>query len=65
MTRSLPKAELHCHLEGAASPTLVRALATRYGVDLGWLFDDAGTYVWHDFTSFVVPLRCIRSREAR
>lgn len=53
MTGTIPKAELHCHLEGAASPALVRRLAGRYGVDLAWLFDEDGTYVWHDFTSFI------------
>ncbi len=47
-------AELHCHIEGAAPPDLVRRLAERDGVDLAGLFDDAGDYRWHDFPSFLV-----------
>ncbi len=49
---TVPKAELHCHIEGAASPKLVRRLAARDGVDLGDLFDNGG-YRWHDFASFL------------
>ncbi len=46
------KAELHCHIEGAAAPALTRRLAERHGIDLGDLFDDGG-YRWHDFQSFL------------
>jgi len=46
------KAELHCHIEGAAAPALVRRLAAHHGIDLGNLFDDGG-YRWHDFASFL------------
>ena len=46
------KAELHCHIEGAAAPALVRRLAAHHGIDLGDLFDDDG-YRWHDFASFL------------
>jgi adenosine deaminase len=53
MTAAVPMIELHCHLEGAAPPDLVRAKADRRGVDLDWLFDDAGGYAWHDFSSFI------------
>lgn len=49
----VPRAELHCHIEGAAPPTLVRRLAKRYDVDLGDLFDTNGNYSWHDFTTFI------------
>ena len=49
----IPKAELHCHTEGAMSPALVRRLGERYGVDTSALFDAAGHYIWHDFTSFL------------
>jgi len=48
-----PLAELHCHIEGAASPGLVRRVAAKHGVDLTGLFDDGGRYRWHDFTSFL------------
>jgi adenosine deaminase len=49
---SVPKAELHCHIEGAASPDLVRAQARKYGVDVAPFLDARG-YVWSDFTSFL------------
>ena len=52
---ALPKAELHCHLEGAIAPELVRALADRNGVQLNpELFDVDGFFRWHDFDSFLV-----------
>ncbi len=51
--RRLPKAELHCHLEGTASPALVRRQAARYGVDVEDLFDASGRYRWHDFAGFL------------
>lgn len=47
-----PMAELHCHIEGAASPRLVAAQARRYGVDVSGIVRGE-TYVWHDFTSFL------------
>ncbi len=53
MTASIPKVELHCHIEGAAPPDLVRRLALKYGVDVSWLFDAEGGYAWEDFTSFI------------
>lgn len=47
-----PKAELHCHIEGAASPALVRRQARKYGVDVSAIL--AGDrFVWHDFTEFL------------
>ncbi|HEV7415121.1 MAG TPA: adenosine deaminase [Tianweitania sediminis] len=46
------KAELHCHIEGAASPDLAVSQARKYNVDLSALVRDGG-YVWHDFTSFL------------
>ena len=48
----LPKAELHCHVEGATPPALALAQAEKYGVDTTAFLRD-GAYVWHDFTSFV------------
>jgi adenosine deaminase len=47
-------AELHCHIEGAASPALVGAQAARYGTDVSAIIRD-GAYVWRDFADF---LRC-------
>lgn len=46
------KAELHCHIEGAASPALVRAQAGKYAEDVSGIIDD-DSYVWRDFTSFL------------
>lgn len=46
------KAELHCHIEGAASPELVVRQAARYGKDASPYIQN-GAFVWHDFTSFL------------
>jgi len=46
------KAELHCHVEGAASPDLVERQARKYGADVSPFIRD-GSFVWHDFTSFL------------
>lgn len=53
MTLTIPKVELHCHIEGAADPALVRRMAAKYGIDLSGLFDEEGSYAWSDFTSFI------------
>lgn len=50
---SIPKLELHLHLEGAAPPALVRRLGVEKGIDLDGLFDDRGQYLSNDFTSFL------------
>lgn len=47
-----PKAELHCHIEGAASPELVIRQARKYDRDFSPFIRD-GSFVWHDFTSFL------------
>lgn len=52
MTAHLRKAELHCHLEGAAPPALTETQARKYGVDIS-AYLRGGTYVWHDFASFL------------
>jgi adenosine deaminase len=46
------KAEIHCHIEGAASPELVEMQAGKYGADVSAIIRD-GSYVWNDFTSFL------------
>lgn len=52
MNAQVKKAELHCHIEGAASPELVKAQAARYGTDVSaFIADDH--YVWSDFTEFL------------
>lgn len=51
---TLPLAELHLHLEGAASPDLVRHLATRNRISLpDTLFDANGHFHWTDFLHFL------------
>jgi len=46
------KAELHCHIEGAAAPELVVRQAQKYGKDVS-PFIQNGSFVWNDFTSFL------------
>ena len=52
MTRNFIKAELHCHLEGAAPPALTGRQAKKYGIDTGGFLED-GAYVWRDFAEFI------------
>ncbi|MDP6672371.1 MAG: adenosine deaminase [Arenicellales bacterium] len=54
MTPPLPKAELHCHLEGTPSPSLVRRLARRNRIPLPEnLLDDGDNFIWIDVESFL------------
>lgn len=53
MTAGVKKAELHCHIEGAASPALVKIQARKYNADVSG-FISGDRYVWSDFTSFLV-----------
>ena len=50
---TVPKAELHCHIEGAAPPTLVKRLADKRGEDVSTVLDGNGKYIWSDFTAFL------------
>ncbi len=50
---TLPKVELHLHIEGAAPPALVRDLAARKGLTTEGLFDAHGAYAWSGFTGFL------------
>ena len=64
----IPKAELHCHLEGSIAPSLARQLAARNGIDLPHgLFGPDGHYVWNDFLSFLAAYDrvCTVLRHAR
>ncbi|HUH48905.1 MAG TPA: adenosine deaminase [Mycoplana sp.] len=60
MTMHPKKAELHCHLEGAAPPVLAQAQARKYGVDTRDFLSD-GAYVWRDFTSFLAAYDAVAS----
>jgi adenosine deaminase len=46
------KAELHCHIEGAAAPELVIRQARKYDAD-PFPFIRDNSFVWTDFTSFL------------
>ena len=50
---NFPKVELHLHLEGAAPPAFIRGLAKEKNIDLHRIFDDAGNYVFGNFTQFL------------
>ncbi len=50
---TLPKVELHLHLEGAAPPAFIRGLAQEKKVDLTGVFDEQGNYAIDDFWHFL------------
>ncbi len=52
MTAYLKKAELHCHIEGAAQPALALIMAKKYNVDISGIIKD-GAYVWANFSEFL------------
>ncbi|MEM1431589.1 MAG: adenosine deaminase [Pseudomonadota bacterium] len=47
------KIELHLHLEGAAPPALIRAIAAEKGADLSAIFTPGGDYAFRDFAHFL------------
>ncbi len=51
--KTLPKIELHLHLEGAAPPAFIRGLSAEKGVDLSRIFDARGAYRFADFWEFL------------
>jgi adenosine deaminase len=51
---TVPKAELHVHLEGTAPPSLIRRLAERHGEPVPeGLFGRDGTFAWDGFLDFL------------
>lgn len=50
---SLPKIELHLHLEGAAPPAFIRGLAKQKHMDLSGIFTPEGGYRFTDFWDFL------------
>ena len=51
---AVPKVELHCHLEGAAGPALIRQLAERNNITLpDTLFTADDRFAWVDFPGFL------------
>lgn len=61
------KADLHCHIEAAARPAVVRAHAERHGLNVSRLFTPDGRFAWHDFASFLtaydLAAACFRTPE--
>ena len=51
--KTFPKIELHLHLEGAADPTVIRALAQEKSIDIGVIFDETGAYKYKGFGEFL------------
>ncbi|MCK8463058.1 adenosine deaminase [Aliiroseovarius sp. S1339] len=51
--KSLPKVELHTHIEGAAPPDFIRGLAKEKSVDLSAIFAEDGGYAYRDFWHFL------------
>jgi len=51
--QSMPKVELHTHLEGCAPPAFIRGLATEKGIDINGIFNADGTYSYRDFDHFL------------
>ncbi len=50
---TLPKVELHLHLEGAAPPAFIRGLAREKGVDIAGIFGPDGGYRFDGFAGFL------------
>lgn len=51
--KTLPKVELHLHLEGAAPPAFIRGLAREKHMDIAGIFDADGNYAFTDFWQFL------------
>lgn len=51
--KSLPKVELHLHLEGGAPPAFIRNLAQEKHIDISGIFDERGNYLYRDFDHFL------------
>lgn len=51
--QSLPKVELHSHLEGCAPPAFIRQMAAEKNLDLSGIFTPAGGYAYRDFDDFL------------
>ncbi|WP_296418718.1 adenosine deaminase [Pseudooctadecabacter sp.] len=51
--QSMPKVELHTHLEGCAPPAFIRGLAQEKSIDISGIFNADGTYAYRDFDHFL------------
>ncbi|SNX70895.1 adenosine deaminase [Cereibacter ovatus] len=50
---TLPKIELHLHLEGAAPPAFIRGLSREKKIDISGIFAPDGSYAFRDFAHFL------------
>src|SRR2546429_2349380 len=57
---SLPKAELHLHLEGSIQPATVRTLMARHGVKASEQ-EVLERYAFHDFPGFLETFKWVTS----
>jgi adenosine deaminase len=58
----LPKAELHVHLEGTATPDLVRRIADRNGLEIPeGVFATPDRFAWRDFLDFLNTYNMVSS----
>ena len=54
MTASIPKVELHCHIEGTVTPALIRRFAGEHRMEIpDTLFNEDGGYAWSGFRGFL------------
>jgi len=53
LSKSMPKVELHLHLEGAMPPALARDMAKEKSIDVSGIFDEQGHYRYKDFWDFL------------
>ncbi|MCF2905310.1 adenosine deaminase [Octadecabacter sp. CECT 8868] len=51
--KSMPKVELHTHIEGCAPPAFIRGLAKEKSIDISGIFNPDGTYAYRDFNHFL------------
>ncbi len=55
---TLPKAELHLHLEGSIEPATIIELQKKHGID-GGISDPQQLYVYQDFTGFLMAFKAV------
>jgi adenosine deaminase len=67
---SIPKAELHVHIEGTVRPEVARAIARKNGItiDPGIFSEDGTSYRWKDFIDLVTRVyqemaRCLKTAD--
>ncbi|HEY1272023.1 MAG TPA: adenosine deaminase [Terriglobales bacterium] len=57
--RSLPKAEIHLHLEGSVAPSTLAELKKRRGTNNATLADADALYQYQDFTGFLMAFKAV------